>query len=247
MLIRWAAAGLSERKGGWATQQKTDFHAHHAIQITLALDGRFELLSGERRVGGPVAVVAADARHAFAAEGLVAMLFLPPESRAGRALVGAGFADGPVASLSLDVMGDLPGALAAAFRASPKDDEGLRNLGRAMIARLAEGTEAETLDPRVRRAMDWAAEALDGPAGAAEAARVVGLSPGRLSHLFVEQTGLPFKTYLLWLRMTRAVEAYAAGSSLTEAAHGAGFADSAHFSRTFRRMFGVAAAALKLA
>ena len=47
--------------------------------------------------------------------------------------------------------------------------------------------------------------------------------------------------------MTKAVEAIAAGVSLTEAAHEAGFADSAHFSRTFRRMFGVAAAALRLA
>lgn len=36
------------------------------------------------------------------------------------------------------------------------------------------------------------------------------------------------------------------GSSLTEAAHAAGFADSAHFSRTFRRMFGVAPASLRM-
>jgi AraC family transcriptional regulator len=68
-----------------------------------------------------------------------------------------------------------------------------------------------------------------------------------VSHLFVEQTGLPFRTYLLWLRLTKAVESMAAGASLTEAAHEAGFADSAHFSRTFRRMFGVAAAALDVA
>ena len=34
--------------------------------------------------------------------------------------------------------------------------------------------------------------------------------------------------------------------SLPEAAHAAGFADSAHFSRTFLRMFGLPAAALEL-
>jgi AraC-like DNA-binding protein len=63
--------------------------------------------------------------------------------------------------------------------------------------------------------------------------------------LFVEQTGVPFKTYLLWLRLVRAVELYSQGAnSLTDAAHAAGFADSAHFSRVFKRTFGSPATTL---
>jgi len=50
----------------------------------------------------------------------------------------------------------------------------------------------------------------------------------------------------LWLRLMRAVERFAAGASLTDAAHEAGFADSAHLSRTFRRMFGIAAGSLRV-
>ena len=57
----------------------------------------------------------------------------------------------------------------------------------------------------------------------------------------LEETGLPFRTYVLWRRLMKAVEIRAAGESLTEAAHQAGFSDSAHFSRTFLRMFGVPA------
>ena len=71
------------------------------------------------------------------------------------------------------------------------------------------------------------------------------LSPSRLRHLFVEQTGLAFKTYVLWLRLQRALRAYADGANLTEAAHAAGFADSAHFSRTFKRTFGLPATTLE--
>jgi AraC-like DNA-binding protein len=44
----------------------------------------------------------------------------------------------------------------------------------------------------------------------------------------------------------RAVELFSAGTSLTDAAHGAGFSDSSHFSRTFRRMFGIAADSLRV-
>ena len=51
--------------------------------------------------------------------------------------------------------------------------------------------------------------------------------------------GLPLRRYLLWLRLQDAVQAIAAGAPLTDAAHAAGFADSAHLSRTFRRMFGI--------
>jgi AraC-like DNA-binding protein len=76
------------------------------------------------------------------------------------------------------------------------------------------------------------------------AAGIACLSESRFSHLFVEQIGLPFRTYLLWLRLSIAVERMAAGDSLTVAAHDAGFADSAHFSRTFLRMFGIPASVL---
>jgi AraC-like DNA-binding protein len=65
-----------------------------------------------------------------------------------------------------------------------------------------------------------------------------------LRHLFVEQTGLAYKTYVLWLRLVRALQVYAEGRNLTEAAHAAGFADSAHFSRAFKRNFGLPATTL---
>jgi AraC-like DNA-binding protein len=62
----------------------------------------------------------------------------------------------------------------------------------------------------------------------------------------VESTGLPFRTYLLWLRLSKALELFSEGVSLTDAAHGAGFSDSSHLSRTFRRLFGIAADSLRI-
>jgi AraC-like DNA-binding protein len=58
--------------------------------------------------------------------------------------------------------------------------------------------------------------------------------------LFVKETGVSFRAYLLWQRLERSLAAYVAGETLTDAAHTGGFADSAHFSRTFGRMFGIA-------
>ena len=70
------------------------------------------------------------------------------------------------------------------------------------------------------------------------------LSPGRFRHLFVAHTGTSFRAYVLWTRLNVAIQFAMVGRSWTEAAHAAGFADSAHLTRTFRRMFGINPAAL---
>ena len=115
----------------------------------------------------------------------------------------------------------------------------------AAVEALAPASPAPLPDVRIQRVIDRAAEHLDESLGRAAAAAGVYLSPSRLRHLFVEQTGLAYKTYLLWLRLIRALEVYAEGKSLTQAAHAAGFADSAHFSRTFKRTFGLPATTLE--
>lgn len=65
------------------------------------------------------------------------------------------------------------------------------------------------------------------------------LSESRLTHLFKEQTGVPIRRYLLWLRLNDAMDRAMTGATLTEAAHAAGFSDSAHLSRTCQEMFGI--------
>lgn len=217
------------------------------MQVTLALDGDFEFESGPHRVGGDVVAVAPDAPHAFNARGLFAHIYIEPECRAGRAAANALFrSDEPLARVTAIDLDDLAADLAAAFGRARRDDRELADLGRRVILRLAGGASAPEPDARVRRIVAWARAQLDNTVSLADAADLVGLSKARIRHLFVEQTGLPFRTYLLWLRLMRGLEAFAAGASLTDAAHDAGFADSAHFSRTFRRMFGTTAAALEV-
>jgi AraC-like DNA-binding protein len=71
------------------------------------------------------------------------------------------------------------------------------------------------------------------------------LSPSRFRHLFVEQTGMALRPYILWRRFIRVWELVTAGASLSTAAHGAGFADAAHLTRTSRRMFGFPPSAMQ--
>lgn len=218
------------------------FHAHHAIQLTVCLNGRLALGTGSQTLTGPAIAVAADARHRLDAEGLLAIVFVEPESAVGRTLASKLFATGNGLS-PIDHTGFFAAmeGLSAAFDSS---DDRLIALAQRALGELAPITCLRQPDARVRQIIDYASTHLDEPLTLQSASRDVYLSPSRLRHLFVEQTGLAFRTYVLWLRMVRAVSIYAKGQSLTEAAHGAGFSDSAHFSRVFKRTFGLPATTL---
>jgi len=248
-MVFWEGASLwvLGTRPGEGAYPKTKLHAHHAVQVTVSLRGWFTLEAQSHELGGDCAAVAPDAPHAFAGEGLVAQLFVDPEGEPGRELQRTLFASETLVSIPPARLADLPARLRAGFESPNRSDQSLIDLGRELVAKLAPGSERdERPEARVRRMSAWAAGRLDTPVSLADAAAHVGLSAGRARHLFVEETGLPFRTYLLWRRLTRAAELFSAGSSLTDAAHGAGFSDSSHLSRTFRRMFGIAADSLRL-
>jgi AraC family transcriptional regulator len=75
-------------------------------------------------------------------------------------------------------------------------------------------------------------------------ARRLGMSPGRFRDLFLRDVGLSYRRYLLWRRLRSALAGLGRGGSLTAVAHAAGFADSAHLTRTARRMFGIMPSAM---
>jgi AraC-like DNA-binding protein len=247
-IVLWQGGALwvFQVSSGPKTRKRTDFHAHHAIQVTLALDGAFHLHLENASLPGPGVVVSADVNHAFEPKGSIALLFVDPETSAGRALMEGPLQGQKAVSLPAQQTARLCGAIRdLAARDQATDDE-WRLLGQTLIRSFAGAVKLPPADARIVKTLEWASANLDGSLGIADAAQHVGLSPDRMSHLFVEQTGLPFRTFVLWLRIQKAVDAYAHGASLTTAAYDAGFADSAHFSRTFRRMFGIAAAEFRL-
>ena len=229
-------------------EDETGFHAHHALQMTLSLSSgtvRFRSV-GEDWTSYTAAIIAAHHPHAFEARGeMVAMIFTEPESREGRQLQER-YRSG-VASLDGDMLRDGVTALAAAYADGASDDD-IAACARAITATIAstEALPSQPLDKRIERAIEVLRGRLGDTVTMADIAEAVHLSPERFRHLFLKETGMRFRPYVLWLRIEVALSAYAAGRSLTEAAHAGGFADSAHLSRTFKRMFGVSAIGLRL-
>ncbi|MEL7446509.1 MAG: helix-turn-helix transcriptional regulator [Pseudomonadota bacterium] len=156
-------------------------------------------------------------------------------------------AHGPMAFLYLDALSDDHAALSVAD---------LHRLQGGLLDVTAGAMDVDDLceriglarraftDPRIvalLRAIDDAPEAFP---SLAIAANVAGLSPSRCRALMREAVGMPFSRYRLWRRMARVCQEFAAEPSLTNAAHAAGFASSAHLSTAFKQMFGLSPSTL---
>lgn len=218
----------------------TDEHEHHSIQISLALEGTLALREhGQEWREYAAAMIPAHLAHALRGEdSVLATVFIEPESDAGRKLRDR-FAGSGIIALPHDLAVHAASILRAAY-AHHRSEEGMQRAMWELIGCLTEGVALRaTVDERILRAIELIRERIHRPVTLEEIASEVYLSPSRFRHLFVQETGMAFRPYLLWLRLQRALEEYTRGARLTDAALAAGFADLAHLSRTFRRMLGI--------
>jgi AraC-like DNA-binding protein len=105
-------------------------------------------------------------------------------------------------------------------------------------------SEAGLPDQRMRSCVDAIESDLSKVPPVALLAKRIGVSERRLRQLFHAHAGIPVRRFVLWTRIRAALKAIVQGASLASAAQSGGFSDQAHFTRTFREMFGVPPAVL---
>ncbi len=72
----------------------------------------------------------------------------------------------------------------------------------------------------------------------------VSLSQSRLAHLFMEETGIPLKSYTVIRKLKKAYDALFNGDNITMAALNAGFNSPSHFAYTNKLMTGMSASGI---
>ncbi len=118
-------------------------------------------------------------------------------------------------------------------------------LGRASTLRVAE--PARGFDMATwRRLREWLESRLEAPPSLEELAAFCGLSPWQALRRFNRQCGMPPHQWVTQLRLERALPLVLRGLPLSEVALRLGFCDQAHFSRAFRRAYGVPPARLRV-
>jgi len=223
---------LRDRDIIWIAGRLSDLrpHRHHAAQICWAAPGHAAQLtvSGET-LSGSCLMVLGNVEHALdCSNGLVALID-SGRSDLGQVRFGApwerkySILDRPVWCGALSERG-------------------------ALLQELGIRAGDSKLDPRLRKVMDWL-EAMEANQRWCEvslpgALKCAALSESRFLHLFSEQVGSPWRSYLVWRRMLVAMSLALAGENITEAAHSAGYSDGAHFARQFKDQFGISPSAI---
>lgn len=217
----------------WGPGVTTAPHRHHCVQLTLVLQGSFRLRRGPDDAWRVcrAALVRPDAVHQMDTSRSPALFgFFEPESSIG-------------AALCQTIRGDMT-VVGAPSVARWRAALGLRptsaRIRQWVNDELARNRSPVTLDPRVETVLTYLRAHLDkkDKLSLQALAAVAVMSPSRLMHLFTESLGVPLRPYIRWLRLQQAACELIAGTTMSVAAHSAGFADAAHLTRTFRRTFG---------
>jgi AraC-like DNA-binding protein len=215
-------------------------HAHHAVQIVIALEGSVGICGEDERwrTGGGI-IVQPDVVHSFDCRGaLGAMIFVEPESSEGTWLHRA--IEQEIAVVPESRLAS-PAMELRRFVEQPIESMEAGELIRHCVHALSPGPPpSHRMDERITAVLDKIRARDDLRMSLEDAAQIVFLSPSRFAHLFKDQVGLPFSRYMLWRKLTRAMVAIASERTLSAAAHAADFADAAHLTRTFYQMVGLA-------
>jgi AraC-like DNA-binding protein len=221
-------------------------HQHYALQLSVALDGQAALrLPPADWEEFEAAIVASGVPHSLDPRGTwLATIMVEPLSPHGRGLVRR---LGGAAMLRLRAGEVAPlRAVAERLRQGELRSSDCVDAARALLDALAAtGPARREPDRRVAAMCTYIQEHVRDPqVTLAQVAAAAYLSPERARHLFRAETGLGIRPYVLWTRLNTAVHGLPEADQLTAVAHESGFADAAHFTRTFRSMYGIAPSSL---
>jgi AraC-like DNA-binding protein len=225
--------------------QSLTLHRHYATQISISLGAplRMRTHASEPFAEQQSFVVGPDIPHQVEAAGVTCFV-LWSEARAladlARRLRTTSASELP--ALPSDLLKGLLPVLLASGGQVPDEQAGQALVSHVLTTLIGSSLPNESPnDPRIASALSLVTPQflIEQPQPITSLAAHVHLSPSRFRHLFRSEMGISVQSYLRWQRLFATLSTSARGASLTEAAHEAGWADSAHLTRVFRATFGV--------
>ncbi|XDD46358.1 helix-turn-helix transcriptional regulator [Leptospira sp. WS39.C2] len=217
---------------------QTDFHSHYAATLAISLKENIIIETDAGKQEYRVALVGPNTYHRTLSPGveMVALLIDPETYEFGS--ISESISSGEIKSLEIQRFLPLMESLWSLYYGNLNEIEATK-LQLNLLRTVYPFEDLKTsIDPRIQKIAKKIRLEIPSSIRMKEIGKDFSISEDRLIRLFKENLGIPLRRYLLWVRILRAVKEIKAGNNLTDAAHAAGFSDSAHFSRTFKENFG---------
>jgi AraC-like DNA-binding protein len=224
----------------------TDIHQHHLVEIFISLDNSLKIKSNKQHYKAKNIIIDSDELHQLDNnDNFYILLLLDSESIITRQLQKIYLNDNGINILQDSLFISFQNDLKKLINTDCKIEEAKATYNKIIHHLLGKKiVEINKFDPRIEKVLSILYQLPEKKMKIKELAYMVCMSESRLIHLFTEQIGIPIRRYLLWLRLLDAINLIIQGIGFTTAAHETGFSDSAHLSRTFKKMFGLKLLAL---
>jgi AraC family transcriptional regulator, arabinose operon regulatory protein len=214
----------------------TEASVRRSATVLLTASGTpFELGAGKEPASYQAVAIKPLTKRSIRAENaqLVSLLINPLHRhfRAFRAIRAPG-----VLALPRDAFAPLNAALYTAYSGKLTAAETEMLFDRIVETTVGHLPKIKCADPRMERAMELLRQ--NENCSLKELAASVGVSYGRMSHLFADSMGLSLRSFQLWRKIHAALNSVCVGRTLTDIARSTGFTDVAHLSRVVQQAFG---------
>ncbi len=215
-------------------------HRHYPMEFYIGLEAPFEMDIGEGWKEYRAVIIDSNRAHSFkAGNGWQALFMFDPVSGAAQCLRRGTLRGKRFGELDVERLTPFVSALIE-FKNRPHSYDEARILCNDLLCSVS--NNASHVEPSERRVSEIIRTLRNLPEKKIKAEELAGrfaLSESRLAHIFKHEPGITLRHYLLWLRLMEAARLIFKGMPFTDAAYEAGFADSAHLSRTYKEMCGL--------
>lgn len=212
---------------------QSEFHKHHAIQIGLALQGKYLLYIDNKTYNDGNFIINSNVSHKHESkDGILICILIDPETDLGHLLT-TNYPN------RYHPFTPLPNVLSQLYEEIVKDDFSILNLQHLIIKLFDLEPITRTTDVRIDSFIQKMASSNMAKVELESLMHDIPLSASRIRHLFKMQTGISIQRYVLWSKVKNAIQYIMQEESLSQAAYLSGFSDYAHMSRTIKQMFGL--------
>lgn len=217
---------------------KTKAHAHHAMEIVLAVNGAMTVHS-DKTIKTQGVIIKPNIHHSVSGTGLIISILIDPETALCQHVISM-LGSKNIVKLEPSITEPLISNFKNYASRHFSEDSICQLLSNVLASSNINSIKIRNhIDPRVSNVIDLIKSSPQKSIPFAMLVEASGVSESRLMHLFKDKTGTTIRKYILWYKLQYAIKLHLVGNNLKQSAKLSGFSDPAHFNRVFVSTYGL--------